>query len=77
MYGFTATAMRLECTFHCINLFSRFEIETGRSGPGFHFLRVTTPGVCERTAKVALRKQNFEEIKIDFTKNERLPAFPP
>jgi hypothetical protein len=43
MNGFTATTMRLKCTFHNIFFFTFSEIRTGRSGSGFNHLQVTTP----------------------------------
>lgn len=65
MYRFSATAMRLKCTFH-INAFfpkgfskgvtdfrNTFEIRSGRTDQvSFLLPGVTTPKACERTAKV-------------------------
>ncbi|MCC7400991.1 MAG: hypothetical protein IT214_05860 [Chitinophagaceae bacterium] len=62
MNGFTATTMRLKCTFHNILLFhcssskasaqEDLEMRTGRTGQFSIVQQVTTPAACERTAKV-------------------------
>ena len=57
--------MRLECTFHNYISFSRFEIFRirhvlsirGEAYQASFLQQVTTPIVCERTAKVGVRWQ--------------------
>jgi hypothetical protein len=62
--GLATFVMRLECTFH--NYFSFFRLGGGlkcgrENGPVFKFhQQVTTPTVCERTAKVRDRAQTAE-----------------
>ena len=60
MYGFTTTLMWLKCTFH-VNFFNNLfamlrgvlKYDPGETDLGFNLSQqVTTPVVCERTAKV-------------------------
>jgi hypothetical protein len=57
MYGFTTTTMGLKCTFHCIIFLHLSKMRMEKHPFQIH-QQVTTPVVCERTAKVREQAEN-------------------